>query len=141
MCLVSKGSVFGMSQILGVQKNIIKIKKDKGGDRMEKQINSARYHGFELQQTYFRKGKDKKVETIIYKSLSALKIKNSSRFADVLLNAYMTVNMPVPYVFVNALKSEDELCALGYAFVLGLKGEGKSNDETANKTTTEGEED
>jgi CRISPR-associated protein Cst1 len=142
LCLVSNVSFFGMWQIFEVQKNIMIIKGGKNMDKnfgIGKQIDHARLCGRDLQIVYNQNSLKKKVETITYKALNALKTKNSNKFADILLNAYMAVNKPIPTVFINTLKTEELLQALGYAFVLGLQGQEKYKEEKAENLTEGGE--
>ena len=47
---------------------------------------------------------------------------------DTLLNCYLYANLPVPEVFLDALRNEELFKTIGYAFVAGLI-EGKKENE------------
>ena len=80
---------------------------------------------------------DNKVPGLSYKLINALKTKNTARFTDTLLHSYMYLGEGVPKTFVEALKDEDKLQTIGYAFLLGLQGENIKNDENKGEEENE----
>ncbi|PGA50867.1 hypothetical protein COL84_29055, partial [Bacillus pseudomycoides] len=68
-------------------------------------------------------GNENKLSGITYRLLNALKLKNSHRFMDTLVNAYMYKGQQIPMNFVQALHDEMKFQTIGYAFLLGLQGE------------------
>lgn len=85
-------------------------------------INKCKGYGFDLRRAYDDKAKNK-VGGITYRLLNALKTKDTARFMDTILNAYMYLNKRVPTTFVDALSDVDRFQTIGYAFLLGLQGE------------------
>ncbi|NFM16219.1 type I-B CRISPR-associated protein Cas8b1/Cst1 [Clostridium sporogenes] len=124
---------------LSYLKNIIKINNSFLGGIMGKKVYYKRIDeiqklGFCLRKDYENKKADNKINGITYRLLNALKTKNSNRFMDTLLNAYMYVRKPIPTEFIEGLKDEAKLQTIGYAFLLGLQGDNfklESNEEGA----------
>ncbi|ENJ9653568.1 type I-B CRISPR-associated protein Cas8b1/Cst1 [Clostridium botulinum] len=124
---------------LSYLKNIIKINNSFLGGIMGKKvyykkIDEIQKLGFCLRKDYENKKADNKINGITYRLLNALKTKNSNRFMDTLLNAYMYIRKPIPTEFIEGLKDEAKLQTIGYAFLLGLQGDNfklESNEEGA----------
>lgn len=122
---------------LSYLKNIIKINNSFLGGIMGKKvyykkIDEIQKLGFCLRKDYENKKADNKINGITYRLLNALKTKNSNRFMDTLLNAYMYIRKPIPTEFIEGLKDEAKLQTIGYAFLLGLQGDNfklESNEE------------
>ncbi|MCT4596887.1 MAG: type I-B CRISPR-associated protein Cas8b1/Cst1 [Vallitalea sp.] len=119
---------------LGYVKSIININNDFIGGIMGKQsvyykdIDKIQQLGYELRNIYEIKKADNKISGICYRLLNALKTKNQNRFMDTLINAYMYGGKQIPVILLDALKGDDKLQTVGYAFILGLQGEsGKLN--------------
>ncbi|PEJ36426.1 type I-B CRISPR-associated protein Cas8b1/Cst1 [Bacillus pseudomycoides] len=112
-------------KMLSVLKSILYINNSqfKGGKEQVyyKQINQFQEYGFQLRKTYV--GNENKLSGITYRLLNALKLKNSHRFMDTLVNAYMYKGQQIPMNFVQALHDEMKFQTIGYAFLLGLQGE------------------
>lgn len=125
-----KGSINKAVSILDIQKKILVVNYKTEGERMEKGIEVSKFCGKDLKVEYFKKGKKDKIDTLTYRLLNALKVKNASKFLDIIINAYMTVDKEIPNIFINTLKNEENLLAYGYAFVLGLKIEDSKNIES-----------
>ncbi|QEK11018.1 type I-B CRISPR-associated protein Cas8b1/Cst1 [Crassaminicella thermophila] len=108
---------------------IIKINNNFIGGREKKKmvhhkvINDCKGFGLDLRISYVNKKAENKLNGISYRLLNALKTKNTSKFMDTLLNAYMYLNKQVPTIFIEGLKDTDKFQTLGYAFLLGLQGE------------------
>lgn len=99
-----------------------------------KKIDEIHKLGFCLRKEYEIKKADNKINGITYRLLNALKTKNSNKFMDTLLNAYMYIRKPIPTEFIEGLKDEAKLQTIGYAFLLGLQGDTsklESNEEGA----------
>ncbi|KYH34087.1 CRISPR-associated protein [Clostridium tepidiprofundi DSM 19306] len=119
---------------LGCVKSIIKINNDFIGGIMGKQgvyykdIDKIQQLGYELREVYKSKKADNKMGGICYRLLNALKTKNQNKFMDTLVNSYMYAGKQIPVILLDALKGDNKLQTVGYAFILGLQGEnGKLN--------------
>ncbi|AYD40183.1 type I-B CRISPR-associated protein Cas8b1/Cst1 [Clostridium fermenticellae] len=110
---------------------ILKINHDflQGGMRkkMTKYKNKGEYidtferYGLELRSGYSGSSKNK-ISGITYRLLNSLKIKNTSKFMETLINAYLYLNSPIPTDFIGMLKDENKFQEIGYAFLIGLQG-------------------
>lgn len=112
---------------------IIKINNSflKGGNKMVsyKTIDKCKSYGIYLRKAYLDKKAENKIGGISYRLLNALKTKNTSRFMDTVINAYMYLGKQIPTTFVEALKDVDKFQTMGYSFVLGLQGENEDKKE------------
>ncbi|MDR2880248.1 MAG: type I-B CRISPR-associated protein Cas8b1/Cst1 [Fusobacteriales bacterium] len=101
---------------------------------MEKNKNYLIYGGSdagkELKKSY---EVQEKLKGISYRLLNALKTNNVDMFMDTLLNCYLYVQKPVPRIFLETLKNDDAFKTAGYAFIAGILGETKSEEEDSNK--------
>jgi len=97
-----------------------------------KDINDCKNYGLTLRKAYADKKAENKLSGITYRLLNALKTKNTSRFMDTILNAYMYLNKQIPTTFIEGLKDVDKFQTIGYAFLLGLQGEEKVNGKEEN---------
>lgn len=88
--------------------------------------------GYYLREKYRSKGAIDKLNGISYRLLNSLKTNNTDSLMDTLLNCYLYVKLPVPEVFLDTLRSEEDFKTIGYAFVAGLI-EGKKDDENGGK--------
>ena len=61
----------------------------------------------------------------VYQLLNALSVKNSRRFLDIVIRLYCSCQIPIPDGFAEMLESTEEFEVRGYAFLLGLKSDGK----------------
>ena len=116
-------------------------------------IKTAKSHGFYLQKAYndYAKKDDsnsvsgagsngdtynKKLGSIAYRMLNALKTNNKHAFMDIMVNAHMYVQKAIPAIFAENLENDLNFKNLGYAFVTGMigyadnnKGDGKENEK------------
>lgn len=125
---------------LGYVRTIIKINNSFLGGIMKgkaisyDKIDQIQQMGFRLRQTYTEKKAENKINGISYRLLNALKTKNTAKFMESLINAYMYLNKPIPTEFVDGLKDVDRFQTIGYSFLLGLQGEsGIHNKKNDNK--------
>lgn len=82
--------------------------------------------GFALKKDYNNKSSDgdsKKINSIAYKMLNALKTNNKHAFMDLVIKSYMYVEKPIPTIFSSNLKRDEEFKNIGYAFLTGFLGE------------------
>lgn len=84
-------------------------------------IDTFKRYGLKLRSVYSGSSKNK-ISGITYRLLNSLKIKNTSKFMETLINAYLYLNNPVPTDFIDALKDENKFQEIGYAFLIGLQG-------------------
>ena len=87
--------------------------------------------GLKLKQAYKQEYEledklKKKVETLSYRLLDAIRRKDINHFAQNIIRAYLEVEKEIPYFFKEALKDEN-FSALGYAFLMGLNSSLKDN--------------
>lgn len=102
-------------------------------------IKTAKSHGFYLQKAYndYAKKDDsnsisgagsngdkynKKLGSIAYRMLNTLKTNNKHAFMDIMVNAHMYVQKPIPAIFAENLENDLNFKNLGYAFVTGMIG-------------------
>ena len=120
-------NTFNIVDILQINKKFMKgvgYMKD-----LEKDIvKLGNTSGYYLREKYRSKGAIDKLSGISYRLLNALKTNNTDSFMDTLLNCYLYAKLPVPEVFLDALRSEEQFKTIGYAFVAGLI-EGEKNEE------------
>lgn len=104
-------------------------------DKVNKQINWAYSEGLSLREAYFSELEEdrakKKIESISYRILEAVRRKDTNAFAQNLIRAYLEVEREIPYVFVEALK-DGSFNRIAYAFLIGLNGRGKEDSKTEN---------
>lgn len=75
---------------------------------------------------------DNKLRGYVYYLLNALKTKNKENFMDVILRMYTGIGQPVPDLFIKMLQDEQVFLELGYAYLIGLKGENPGNQQEKN---------
>ncbi|MDU5082958.1 type I-B CRISPR-associated protein Cas8b1/Cst1 [uncultured Tissierella sp.] len=120
---------FHVIRILGINTRFLKgVGCMKGIYRdIVKEGNDA---GEKLREKYRSKGAVDKLGGISYRLLNSLKTNNKDSFMDTLLNCYLYVKSSVPEVFLDALKDEERLKTIGYAFVAGLiEGKRENNND------------
>jgi CRISPR-associated protein Cst1 len=88
-----------------------------------KDIDKIQQLGYELRESYKNKKAENKISGISYRLLNSLKTKNQNKFMDTMINAYMYSGKQIPVILLDALKGDNKLQSVGYAFVLGLQGE------------------
>lgn len=105
----------------------------KGGREMRfEDTKKFKNYGLNLRRKYVESGNENKISGITYRLLNALKIKDSSKFMDTMINAYMYVKLEIPTDFVKGLNSIDALQGIGYAFLIGLQGVKEIREEGEN---------
>lgn len=116
---------FAIKLIMNINNDFIGIlEKNKGGTKMSKKgVLYTQDLGYKLRSIYNKKAENK-VNGITYRLMNALRTKNVDKFTENIINAYMYVGEQIPTIFLEALKDEDKFKVIGYAFVLGLQGEG-----------------
>lgn len=72
---------------------------------------------------------DHKLRGIVYQLLNALQVNDRKRFMDVSFRLYTGFGLEIPGLFLQMFKNDDSFFNLGYAFVLGLKGEEKKENQ------------
>lgn len=103
--------------------------KGKGKMIGYKKIEDCQKYGEKLKKSYLDKNAENKIVGISYKLINALRTKNTAKFTDTVLNAYMYLNEEIPSIFIDSLKDDEKLQTIGYAFLLGLQGEVNKNKE------------
>lgn len=109
--------------------NFINVNYLKGAEGMDKVkenkelVQKSRAYGYYLRQEYLEKDRDadkNKIRGISYRLLNALKTMNSESFMHNIITSYMYVGKTIPSKLTMALKDEETLGIIGYAFVTGL---------------------
>lgn len=111
----------------------------KGGSKVEKRTyamtTGMQESGYELREKMRRKEEsdenfEDRIRGTVYQLLNALSVKNNTRFLDIAIRLYSSLQMPIPSAFRGILGDEEEFQRLGYAFVLGLKGSFYNKDDS-----------
>lgn len=77
-----------------------------------------------------------KLRGFVYQLLNALKTKDINRFMDIVCRLYIGLGKEIPMDFKDMLSNEELFLALGYAFVIGLKGEHTASNKNGSNTET-----
>ena len=105
----------------------------------EKDIFYIRRDAMIFREEYIRKsGNDKKIGSLLYRLQNSLRINNVDMFMDTLISAHAYAGKEINKLFTKALVDEEDFQTLGHAFLIGLLGERKNEDE--NKNIKEGNE-
>ncbi len=83
-----------------------------------KEIEEA---GRSLAMAYSVRSASNKLSGITYRLLNALKTKDTGKFMDTFVNAYMYCGQAIPTKIIDVLQDEHKLQTMGYAFVIGLR--------------------
>lgn len=77
--------------------------------------------GREVRQKYVEKGQEPKVQGIAYRLLNATKANNKKTFMDSLIRVYMSLELPMPSLFLQVLHEEKlDFATVANAFIAGL---------------------
>lgn len=95
------------------------------------ELNKIRRYGYYLKKAY--ESQETKLNGISYRLLNALKVRNTSKFMETLLQAYSYKKLSIPTIFTQILNDEKKFQTIGYAFLLGLHGY-DGNDEKGENT-------
>ena len=102
-------------------------------------VSIAKMAGQNLQLRYNNAGSEnkekynKKLDSIAYRMLNALKTNNKHAFMDILINAYMYVQEQVPTIFATYIEKDLEFKNMGYAFISGMIGDIYKKDNSKDK--------
>lgn len=129
---VEHANIWCTRHILSIQNRVIE-----GGRQMgvsDKQLNFMQFEGGRLRQAIagderMRSDLDNKLRGYVFRLLNALNVRDVNRFMDTALRMYAGLGKPVPRLFVDMLKDQEAFMLLGYAYVLGLKGDTISSQE------------
>lgn len=96
-----------------------------GGKNIGTLTNNSRNAGYYLRKNYMSfmadaKRVENRMKSITYKMTNALKTNNSGSFMDILINTYAYIGASIPMYLVEALKDNEKLRIVGYAFVAGI---------------------
>lgn len=116
----------GLFNIVKIQKSldIYKIGRDDMKEKVTKKLWSLYYEGQNISKELRDKGSENKIDSIAYKMLSSLRVRDTRSFYDTLLRLYMNLGKEVPATFLETFSPDSVLDAeaLGYAFLTGLLG-------------------
>lgn len=99
----------------------------KGNELKKVLIDSERQPGDSKEKT--EEKANNKLRSFVYQLLNALKTDDCARFMDILLRLYIGLGKEVPVKFEQMLTDKEAFLTLGYAFVIGLKGENYEKGE------------
>ena len=102
--------------------------KDKEGKEMSEYTNDMNLNGTKLRKALKKNitgNFDDNMRGTVYQLLNALSVKNSRRFLDIVIRLYCSCQISIPNGFAEMLESTEEFEVRGYAFLLGLKSDGK----------------
>lgn len=119
---ITRGEYYGLDEtqmLLSLNSNFLK----KGDSMNNKKIYKIRCLGNELKRGYSIRGISNKIDGLSYKLLNAIKVKDSNKFLDALINAYAYLGLEIPAIFLDCLDDDFTFQTIGYAFILGLMGE------------------
>jgi CRISPR-associated protein Cst1 len=77
------------------------------------------------------KDTDNKIRGFVYQLLNALSVDNREQFLNLIIRMYSSYGKPVPDTFLQCFGSDDAFKTFGYAYILGLKSEGKPSGAKA----------
>ncbi|MFN3699751.1 MAG: type I-B CRISPR-associated protein Cas8b1/Cst1, partial [Dictyoglomus sp.] len=111
-------------EIVKIQ-SALNLYKLRGEDMMESvhsKTEAAYKEGLSLYIKLAEIGSENKVDTIAYKLLSSLRVKDLGSFYDTLLRLYISLEKSVPKYFIDVFSSNSniDIEALGYSFLIGL---------------------
>ncbi len=94
--------------------------------------NWAFWAGRELKKLYKEnESTQKKLESLTYRLLEAIRRKDKEYFIHNLIRAYLEVEKEIPYLFKEALDDKN-FSMIAYAFLIGLNSEEKGKEEQSN---------
>lgn len=132
-------NIFHVSKVLKINSRIVKEGNTViGGKDIGKLTDSSRASGYYLRKDYNEymgdlKRVDNRMKSITYKMTNALKTNNGGSFMDILINSYAYVGKPIPMHLVEALKDNEKLRIIGYAFVVGINSYEKESEGNKNE--------
>lgn len=116
----------GLFNMIKIQKSldVYKIRRDDMKEKATKKLWSLYYEGQGIAKELRRVGAENKIDSIAYKMLSSLRVRDSKSFYDIILRLYMNLGKEVPATFLETFLPDSLLDAesLGYAFLTGLLG-------------------
>ena len=114
-------------------------KEEKKCKLKEEDVNAIKNNGYYFRKSYIEvSGNDKKIGSLLYRLQNSLRINNVDMFMDTLISAHAYAGKEIHKLFTKALVDEEDFQTLGHAFLIGLLGERKNEDE--NKNIKEGNE-
>ncbi|GAB6183002.1 type I-B CRISPR-associated protein Cas8b1/Cst1 [Thermodesulfovibrio hydrogeniphilus] len=111
---------------------LFKTGRDEMREEISKKLWSLYSKGQDVAKELRNRNAENKIESIAYRLLSALRVKDKNTFYDTILRLYLNLNKDVPRIFLEALKPDNilEIESLGYAFLTGfLSKQSQENTE------------
>lgn len=116
----------GLFNIVQIQKSLDIYKKGRIDmkEKVTKKLWSLFYEGQKVAKELKEKGAENKIDSIAYRMLSSLRVKDIKSFYDTMLRLYMNLGREFPSIFLETLSPDSILDAesLGYSFLTGLLG-------------------
>ncbi|AMW33139.1 type I-B CRISPR-associated protein Cas8b1/Cst1 [Fervidobacterium islandicum] len=113
-------------------------RKYRGGDGMEEEkrvvfaiVNKAYNSGQELHRVLRNRAAENKIQGVSYRLLNFARAGDKNGFVDSLIRMHVSQSLPVPQIVLDMInESKVDFETLAYAYVSGLLGEQKNNDES-----------
>ncbi len=93
----------------------------------------VRRKGYDLQVGIAKRLNSKNTVTLSYGLLNALQAGDKNRFLQLVMRQYLSMNLQVPDLFINAIADDEKFRAVGNAFLIGLNGEEPKKKEEEKK--------
>lgn len=114
---------------------ILKIQNKQSNNKGEKEVENnlfkmayaVKNSGSELRNSMGMEA-DNKLRGFVYQLLNAVHSGNVDMFHDRIIRMYAGMQKPIPDIFINNYKGEEEFKTLAYAYIMGLKGENRNLD-------------
>lgn len=93
----------------------------------------VRRKGYDLQVGIAKRLNSKNTVTLSYGLLNALQAGDKNRFLQLVMRQYLSMNLQVPDLFIDAIADDEKFRAVGNAFLIGLNGEEPKKKEEEKK--------
>lgn len=129
---VSRSQIMALLQLNRIFIDEQRKENDSEMDYTKEELSAAYNRGMALRRAMMQKSdNDKKVSTLAFQLLQALKGQNLKKFLDLLFNAYLYTDKVIPRELITVQNDTEKMQELGYGIVAGLT----ANGEKAEKKT------
>lgn len=91
----------------------------------------VRKKGYDLQVEIAKRLNSKNTVTLSYGLLNALQAGDKNRFLQLVMRQYLSMNLQVPDLFIDAITDDEAFRAIGNAFLIGLNEKQKEEETEA----------
>ena len=89
----------------------------------KRKLYEAKDEGNRLRDQMAKRINGKNTMTLSYGLLNALQAGDKNRFLQLVIRQYLSLNLQVPDLFIDAIADDEKFRAIGNAFLIGLNGE------------------